>query len=334
MQGALLLESPQSAEGEWVLRWWAPWLDESFPNPAKPGELRWVAMIPGEGERWVDGPEPFTHRGEVIRPLSRSFIPGRVTDNRYLGPEYIRTLQALPEPLRSQILYGDFRTGRSDDEWQVCPSAHVKAAMDRWNPSDKVDDISSLGVDPSRGGDETIIAVRRGWRFDPLIAVPPAVASTGGGVTKKILDVCGDSAPVHVDSIGVGASVIDHLEAWIHRRCVPVNFASASKEADFTGNLKFVNRRAEAWWRMREILEPSRAVKVALPRDQRLFADLCAPRYRLTSRGIQIEGKEEIIRRLGRSPDRGDAVVLASIRTPIIRDNRSNRFNTYRAWEG
>ncbi|MEY2669202.1 MAG: hypothetical protein RJA59_1840, partial [Pseudomonadota bacterium] len=181
-------------------------------------------------------------------------------------------------------------------------------------------------------GDETIIAIRRtNWRFDPLIAVPPAVASTGGGVTKKILDVCGDSAPVHVDPIGVGASVIDHLESWIHRRCVPVNFASASKEADFTGNLKFVNRRAECWWRMREALEPSRAVKVALPRDQRLFADLCAPRYRLTSRGIQIEGKEEIIRRLGRSPDRGDAVVLASIRTPILRDIR---FNTYRAWEG
>ncbi|MEY2668631.1 MAG: hypothetical protein RJA59_1269, partial [Pseudomonadota bacterium] len=110
---------PQSAEGEWVIRWWAPWLDQDFPNPAKPGELRWVAMIPGEGERWVDGPEPFTHRGETIRPLSRTFVPARVTDNRFLGEDYIRQLSALPEPLRSQLLHGSFAAGRSDDEWQV-----------------------------------------------------------------------------------------------------------------------------------------------------------------------------------------------------------------------
>lgn len=318
---------PGSAEGEWLIRWWAPWLDPAYPVPAKPGELRWVAMIPKEGERWVDGPAPFVHQGETIRPISRTFIPSRVSDNVFLrDTDYARQLAALPEPLRSQMLNGDFAVGRSDDEWQVIPSAWIRAAMDRWGPAGELGEITSVGVDPSRGGDESTIAVRRGWRYDELVAVKPDTSGTvtGGAVAKRVLEVAGEVAPIHVDVIGIGASVADHLEAFVGRRCVPVNGAAASEAKDFSGQLQFVNRRAECWWRMREALAPERAAKVALPRDQRLFADLAAPRYRVTARGIQVEAKEDIKRRLGRSPDRGDAVVLAATRTPIFID-RSGR---------
>jgi hypothetical protein len=51
---------------------------------------------------------------------------------------------------------------------------------------------------------------------------------------------------------------------------------------------------------------------VALPDDDELIGDLCAPRWWLNSTGrLQIEGKDEIRKRLGRSPDAGDAVVMA-----------------------
>ena len=40
-------------------------------------------------------------------------------------------------------------------------------------------------------------------------------------------------------------------------------------------------------------------------------ADLRTPRWDLTVRGVQIEAKPKIHRRLGRSPDKGEAVVLA-----------------------
>lgn len=326
---------PASAEGEWLIRWWAPWLDAAFPNPAKPGELRWVAMIPGEGERWVDGPEPFTHRGETIRPISRSFIPSRVSSNRYLAnTDYVRQLQALPEPLRSQLLHGDFTVGRRDDEWQVIPSAWIRAAMDRWKPTAEPAAVSSVGVDPSRGGDEATIAVRRGWRFDELVTVKPDAsgAVTGGTIAKKVLVVAGDVAPVHIDVIGIGASAYDHVEAFIGRRAVPVNGAASSEDKDFSGRLGFANVRAACWWKFREALAPERAAKVALPRDQRLFADLAAPRYRVTARGIQVELKEEIKKRLGRSPDRGDAVVLAAMRTPIMIDHTGRGFGAVRAF--
>lgn len=69
---------------------------------------------------------------EVIKPKSRTFIPASVTDNVYYAEGgYIATLQALPEPLRSKMLFGDFTAGKEESEWQVIPSAHVKLAQER-----------------------------------------------------------------------------------------------------------------------------------------------------------------------------------------------------------
>jgi hypothetical protein len=52
---------------------------------------------------------PFDHDGEEIRPRSRTFIPARLEDNPHLATRIMRSmLQSLPEPLRSQLLYGNF----------------------------------------------------------------------------------------------------------------------------------------------------------------------------------------------------------------------------------
>jgi len=48
-----------------------------------------------------------------------------------------------------------------------------------------------------------------------------------------------------------------------------------------------------------------------LPPDQRLLSDLTAPTFKLTPNGIQVESKEDVCKRLGRSTDRGDAVMMA-----------------------
>ena len=74
--------------------------------------------------------------------------------------------------------------------------------------------------------------------------------------------------------------------------------------------LEFANRRSEAWWKFREALEPDSGEDIALPPDAELMADLTAPTYEVDTQGIRIERKEKIIKRLGRSPDCGDAVVM------------------------
>jgi hypothetical protein len=77
--------------------------------------------------------------------------------------------------------------------------------------------------------------------------------------------------------------------------------------------LSFTNKRAATWWAFREALDPDQrdGSPICLPDDPALRADLAAPQWELTSRGILIEDKDELRKRLGRSPDKGDAVVMA-----------------------
>ena len=77
--------------------------------------------------------------------------------------------------------------------------------------------------------------------------------------------------------------------------------------------LGFFNVRSEAYWRFREALDPSQpqGSTIMLPPDPELVSDLCAPRYSVVSSGIKLESKEDVVKRLSRSPDRGDAVIMA-----------------------
>ena len=90
------------------------------------------------------------------------------------------------------------------------------------------------------------------------------------------------------------------------------NGANSSTHKTIDGQLGFSNKRAEAWWRFREALDPDQqgGSAMALPADPELRADLAAPTYSVGPRGIVIESKDELRRRLGRSPGKGDAVVM------------------------
>lgn len=310
---------PTDSDGEWVKKFWGPWLDEDHPNPAEPGELRYYVTYDSGIETEVDGPElvkdPGT--GELIKPKSRTFIPSKIEDNPFLMETgYKATLQALPEPLRSQMLKGDFKAGVEDDPWQVLPSSWVQAAMDRWIQLDPVPEMDSMGVDVARGGrDRTVIATRHGGWFAPLHVFPGKATPNGQAVAGLALQFLRDAAPIHVDVIGVGASAFDHLEEN-GIQTVPVNAAGASNRRDVSGKYGMVNKRAELYWDLREALDPRSRSLIALPNDPELKADLCAPRFKVTARGIQVESKEDLIKRIGRSPDKGDAVLLAFIDTP------------------
>lgn len=314
---------PTDSDGEWVNRYWAPWLDEHHPSPAKPGELRWYAMLDGKDTE-VQEHKPFRWRGLLIIPLSRTFVPSRVQDNPYLMETgYEAQLQALPEPLRSQMLLGDFRAGRGDDPWQVVPTEWVRQAMERWEPCKPGAEglMSSIGADVARGGrDETIVARRHGTWFSELLAYPGIATPDGPTAAGLILAAQRNAAPIHVDVIGIGASVYDFL-AQAGVQVIAINGAEASGETDRSGRLPFANRRAALYWRLREALDPASGLGVALPPDDKLKADLCAPRWRLTQRGVLVESKEDIIKRIERSPDRGDAVVYAWCAT-VLRGQR------------
>lgn len=312
---------PMDAAGEWVIQYWGAWLDEKHANPAVPGELRWYAMIDGRDVEVPDntpidgGKNPMTGETEWIQPRSRTFIPARLEDNPILSAtDYRGQLQRLGEPMRSQMLYGDFSIGIQDDAWQTIPTEWVAAAQQRWQDQQKpVVTCRAVGVDPSRGGaDDFVIARLFGNYFDEPI-VHSGVSSSDGAIgAKHVTDALGgENPPVFIDSIGIGASVYDHLKVMPGMDITPVNVGAAAHGTDKTGRYEFANLRAEQWWRFREALDPNSGEDIALPPSRQLRVDLCAPRYQIRAGKIVVEGKEDVKKRIGRSTDYADAHLLA-----------------------
>jgi hypothetical protein len=303
---------PTGAEGDWVIRYWAPWLDRRHPNPAAPGELRWFVVIDGADIELADG-SPIEHRGATLRPHSRSFIRARVEDNAFLmAAGYEATLQALPEPLRTRLLGGSFEAAQEDDPYQIIPTAWVAAAQARWPDRPKpAGPVTALGVDVARGGaDRTVVTARHGTWFDWPLVRPGAGTPDGPSVVALVVPLVAAGTVVNTDVIGVGAAVYDSARG-LGLEAVPLNGSEASLARDRSGQLGFVNQRAELWWKLREALDPASGEDLAIPPDRELLADLTAPRWTLGIRGIQVEGKAEIARRIGRSPDKGDSLIYA-----------------------
>jgi len=306
---------PTTAEGEWVKRFWAAWLDPQHPNPAKSGELRWYVTNERGEDQEVPDSTPILVGNELMQPKSRTFIPSSVDDNLFLTTTgYKATLQALPEPLRSQMLRGDFNAGSADPVWQLIPTDWVKAAQARWKDRDAKGLMTAMGFDPSRGGQDKSSAARRhGQWFDKIITAPGAVTKDGPTAAGFVVPLIRDGAVVCIDSIGIGSSALDFIKGLgLHVHAVVGSEGSALM--DKAGQLHFRNKRAEMYWLLREALDPTNPDPIALPPDQELLGDLTAPRYKVVTMGkgaaIQINSKDDIREVLGRSPDKGDSVAM------------------------
>lgn len=331
----LTFNPPTTSEGRWIIKFFAPWLDRNHPRPAEPGELRWFTTIGDDHDHEVPDGRPFVIGEDggyvydfneadypaeaILKPKSRTFIPARVTDNKYyMASGYMSVLQSLPEPLRSQMLYGDFAAGVEDDPWQVIPTSWVEQAQARWKRPDRLEPMDSLGVDVARGGrDKTDIARRHGMWFDVPLSYPGADTPDGPTVAGLAIAARRDNAPIHIDVIGVGSSPYDFLNE-AGAQVIGVNVAESATSTDQSGRLRFHNLRAQLWWKMREALDPANNTGICLPPDPELLADLTAPNWSMRGSTVQVESREDIIKRIGRSPDRGTAFILALIDTPKL----------------
>lgn len=337
-QTLMTFNPPTSAEGRWIVAFFAPWIDKRFVGKrALPGEIRYVGVVPGENgvsrDLWVDSPASFVivdgqpcydfdakdyAPQDIVKPQSRTFIPSRISDNPFLmNTGYLTVLQALPEPLRSQMLMGDFEAGMDDDPWQVIPTAWIEAAQARWTDRSPKGEMISMGVDVARGGrDQSVIAKRHaGEWYDRLVKLPGKSTPDGQTLTGQVIAHRRDSAPIHLDVIGVGAAPYDLLRT-AKQQVIGVNVAEAASTTDRSGRLRFANLRSELWWRLRETLDPINDTGIALPPDPELLADLAAPKWSMQGMRVKVESREDIVERIGRSPDCASAVILAQLDTP------------------
>lgn len=159
-----------------------------------------------------------------------------------------------------------------------------------------------LGCDVGGGGDRSVICARHGG-----VVLPFAVNSSAD--TTVVEDWVHVTALRHgagcavVDNIGIGAGVYFGLRK---RSGVVVRKGDAREKAREDG--RFFNRRAEAYWKLREVFE---AGAISIPKDQDLINELSAITYDPANRN-KIADKKEIRKKLGgASPDKADALCLS-----------------------
>ena len=195
------------------------------------------------------------------------------------------------------------------EEDGVIPLAWVEAAVERGKALDRPVSPKVIAADIADTGDDvTVLAFRDGpdcYRLDRF--------DTGDVVSHadKIAARATAGTRVVVDSIGVGAGT---LAAATRLGLDAKGFVASERSTrqDRTGTFGFTNKRAAAWWMLREQLDPELGDGLSLPDDPELLGDLTAPTWREAAGGkIQLESKEDIRKRIGRSTDSGDAVVMA-----------------------
>ena len=316
---------PTTAEGFWVIKRWAAWLDPSHPNPAKDGELRWYTTDMSTGkEVEVDGRGPHDMGGEMITARSRTFIRSTLSDNPDLAmTNYDSVLAALPERERLAYREGRFDASLQDVLGQCIPTAWIRAAQDRWTPQPPVGvPMCALGVDCTGGGrDPMVISKRHDLWFADLISIPAVLfdedklsqQAAGHIVTERR-----DEALVVLDlGGGYGSGTFEHLK----NNAIEIYGYKGSEAAGARSrdsSIPFQNKRSEAIWRLREALDPSQpgGSRVQLPNDPELVADLTGPTYEIINHTIKVESKEKLVARLGRSTDKGDALMMCNYRGP------------------
>ncbi len=320
---------PDSPGGLWVIEYWAPWLDRNHHDPAEPGELRWPVPVEEGSDKEVFfrtieaamehvsqfKKPPVDHEGKLLPPRSRTFVPGKLEENpEYVKSGYQSVLAYTSKDLQG-LAAGDFKAGLKDHPNQTIPSSWIDGAQQRWTPRPPAGaPMTAIGVDVAQGGgDETVLAPRHDAWFAPLIAVPGVETPNPSDVSALVVKNRRDQAAVIVDcGGGYGGGVVEFLG---QNGIASVPHKGAKKAHGRTKDRQhsFVNKRAEVWWRFREALDPDQfgGSPVALPDDAAVRSDLAAPHFFITPRGIQIEDKDETKKRIGRSPDRGDAIVMS-----------------------
>lgn len=337
----LATTNPGGENEAWVKERWAAWLDDSHPRPAQSGEVRWFRRVESTAdyaEEEVPADHPAVAAGQA---WSRTFIRAGIKDNPAISRDYQRNLDMLPEPYRSQLKRGDWNIGSRDSDWQVIPTEWIRMANARWRkraaswlpplPDGRMYNDQELsaarppaemkatghGIDVARGGADWTVHVTEYVDFYAWPLKYPGAATPDGFVIVEQLATMSvkhrhtlpDDVPVKIDIVGVGSSPAD-IAKQNGFNVVGLNGGAGSTAKDKSG-LQFANKRAEWYWSLREDLDPNSGAELCLPPHPEVMGDLAAPRYKVLGGKIQVEPKEDIRKRIGRSTDVGDTIVYA-----------------------
>lgn len=253
-------------------------------------------------------------------PISKDDARAELDDFEFEGRWY------RPDDLFRVKVLGQFPMVSEDT---LVPPQWVDLAVERWKaremPYHESIRTHVLGVDVAgMGRDATVFCEKR----DDYVCEMRTIHSGG---TANHMEVAGmiraerERYPkrlyVSIDTIGEGAGVYARVVEQEKEmgRIISCKYSEgASGLKDSTGQYHFKNMRAYLFWSVREWLDPKNGHEACLPPDVRLREELTEVRWYFASDGaVQIEPKEDLRKRLGRSTDLLDA--LANTFYPIRR---------------
>lgn len=193
----------------------------------------------------------------------------------------------------------------------------IKESVERWKTfcdengnliESNIFGDKALGVDVanSEAGDKAAIAKGKGTVLIEVkdFQCPDANVLGKRDVLQLMLDEKIADKNVGVDGVGVGAGTVNALKEMKHRI---ISLGGADAPVDLRNQEEeFNNLRSQMWWQLREDFRNN---IISIPDDKELIADLITPEWEPKNGKIIVESKETIKKRLGHSPNKGDAVV-------------------------
>ncbi len=218
------------------------------------------------------------------------------------------------DPFRIAVL-GEFP---EEAEGKLIYLSWLETSHDRWKAlKGKGEGDLKLGVDVAgMGRDRTVFVYRRGNVVERIAAFVKSDHMATVGKIKNDLTNTNDCA--YIDTIGEGAGVYDRCRE-LNMNVRSAKFSEGAKgRKDKTGVRTFVNMRAYDYWALRDALDPNLEGELALPPDDELDQELTEINWNVQSSGdIIIAPKDKIKERLGKSPDKADAIALTFHHTRI-----------------
>jgi phage terminase large subunit len=188
--------------------------------------------------------------------------------------------------------------------------AWIRAAQARYEDQKLRDGRPALGIDVanSENGDEAAIARGVGACLLEVTAKPcPDANQLARDVAAEMKASFIQPDDVGVDSVGVGAGTVNEFRRLNLAVQALSGGSSPTVSPDENFEEEFPNLVSQMKWQMRLDLEHG---KIALPPDDdELVADLVTATWETKNGKIHVESKETIKKRLGRSPNKGDAAV-------------------------
>lgn len=169
-----------------------------------------------------------------------------------------------------------------------------------------------LGSDVAgMGRDESVLCPRYG-NYVPKFEVHQSAGKADhmhvAGMHRPFL--YDKKAKAYIDTIGEGAGVYSRLLELGYKNVYSCKYSESARGLhDVTGQYEFANMRAYCYWAVRDWLNPKNGFGAALPPCDKLMEEATETKWFFMSDGrIAIEKKDEIKKRIKRSPDYFDSL--------------------------